>query len=101
MSEEVIVSSSYIDENGEKDKDSESNEQPDQKVMLKRLRNQRAYHLRRINNPDVDEKHKEKNRKKITEILEKIAELTNKVVEEVMNEYKKGQKGRPKKQAEK
>lgn len=99
MSEEVILSSKYIDEDNEDEEEENTPvvEQEDQKIMLKRLRNQRAYHLKRINNPEVEEKQKAKNRQKLIEIIKKIAEITNKSVEEITNEYTKGHKGRPKK----
>ncbi len=67
-----------------------------QKIVLKRLRNQRTYHLKQIKNLNINERQKEKNRKKLTIIINKIAEMTNKNIDEITHEYTKGHKGRPK-----
>ena len=62
---------------------------------LRSLRNMRIYHLRKLENPNLSEKEKEKHRNKITMILSEIAKLTHEDVDEIRNEYHRGAVGRP------
>ena len=64
-------------------------------IMLKRLRNQRAYHLKSLDDSTLSDSRKNKHQQKLTSIINKIAELTNKPVEEITNQYNKNRKGRP------
>lgn len=62
---------------------------------LRSLRNMRIYHLRKLENPKLSEKEKEKHRNKISMILSEIAKLTHEDVDEIRNEYHRGKVGRP------
>ena len=66
---------------------------------LNSIRIKRAYYLKNLANPNLREKVKEKSRKKLELIYNKIAELTNTSVDEVKKDYNARSKRWPRKHA--